>query len=79
MVREREKSGLSVQVYCRQVGITAKTYYNRLHRLREAAVEQARSEAVQPELVPYTPPADYAVGHTPENQLAYAAFGEQCM
>ena len=25
MVREREESGLSVQAYCRQVGIAAKT------------------------------------------------------
>ena len=62
MVREREESGLSVQAYCRQVGIAAKTYYYRLRRLREAAVEQVRSEATQPELVQFTPPAEYAVG-----------------
>ena len=29
---------------------------------REAAVEQVRSEATQPELVQFTPPAEYAVG-----------------
>ena len=51
MIREREERGLSVQAYCVQAGIAAKTYYYRLHRLREAAVEQARSEAAQPELV----------------------------
>ena len=51
MVREREESGLSVQAYCRQVGIAAKTYYYRLRKLREAAVEQARSKATQPEPV----------------------------
>ena len=51
MVREREESGLSVHAYCEQAGIVAKTYYYRLRRLREAAVEQARSEAAQPELV----------------------------
>ena len=62
MVREREESGLSVQAYCRQVGIAAKPYCYRLHRLRKAAVEQARSEAAQPELVQYTPPEEYAVG-----------------
>ena len=62
MVREREESGLSVQAYCEQAGISAKTYYYRLRRLREAAVEQARSEAAQPELVQFTPPAEYAVG-----------------
>ena len=62
MVREREESGLSVQAYCEQTGIATKTYYYRLRRLREAAVEQARSEAAQPELVRFTPPAEYAVG-----------------
>ena len=62
MVREREESGLSVKAYCEQTGIAAKTYYYRLRRLREAAVEQARSEAAQPELVQFTPPAEYAVG-----------------
>jgi transposase-like protein len=62
MVREREESGLSVQAYCEQTGIAAKTYYYRLRRLREAVGEQARSEAAQPELVRFTPPAEYAVG-----------------
>ena len=62
MVREREESGLSVKAYCKQVGIAAKTYYYRLSRLRETAVEQARSEAAQPELVQYTPPAEYVAG-----------------
>ena len=62
MVRERVESGLSVQAYCEQVGIAAKTYYYRLRRLREVAVKQARSEAAQPELVQFTPPAEYAVG-----------------
>ena len=57
MVRERVERGLSVQAYCEQAGIAAKTYYYRLRRLREAAVEQARSEAAQPELVHFTPPA----------------------
>ena len=64
MVREREESGLSVKAYCEQSGIAAKTYYYRLRKLREAAVEQARSNATQPELVQYTPPAEYAVGQT---------------
>ena len=62
MVREREESGLSVQAYCRQTGIAAKTYYYRLRKLREAAAERARFEATQPELVQFTPPAEYAVG-----------------
>ena len=51
-----------VTTAARQVGIAAKTYYYRLRRLREAAVEQVRSEATQPELVQFTPPAEYAVG-----------------
>ena len=62
MVRERVESGLRVQAYCEQVGIAAKTYYYRLRRLREAVGEQTRSEAAQPELVRFTPPAEYAVG-----------------
>jgi len=62
MVREREESGLSVKAYCKQIGIAVKTYYYRLRRLREAVGEQARSEAAQPELVQFTPPAEYAVG-----------------
>ena len=62
MVSEREESGLSVKAYCKQTGIAAKTYYYRLRKLREAAVEQARFEATQPELVQFTPPAEYAVG-----------------
>ena len=62
MVQEREDSGLSVKAFCKQVGIATKTYYYRLRRLREAAVEQARSEAAQPELVRFTPPTEYAVG-----------------
>jgi len=33
-----------------------------LRRLREAAVEQARSKATQPELVQYMPSAEYVVG-----------------
>ena len=62
MVQEREDSGLNVKAFCKQVGIATKTYYYRLRRLREAAVEQVRSEATQPELVRFTPPAEYAVG-----------------
>ena len=62
IVREREESGLSVKAYCEQTGIAARTYYYRLRRLREAAVKQDRFEATQPELVQFTPPAEYAVG-----------------
>ena len=62
MVQEREDSGLSVKAFCKQAGIATKTYYYRLRRLRESAVEQARFEATQPELVQFTPSAEYAVG-----------------
>ena len=67
MVSEREESGLSVKAYCKQTGIAAKTYYYRLCRLREAAVEQARFEATQPELVQYTPPTGYVLDPTPQS------------
>lgn len=60
MVQEREESGLSVKAYCKQAGIATKTYYYRLRRLREAAIKQTQSGAIQPsfqpELVQYTPP-----------------------
>ena len=67
MVQEREDSGLSVKAFCKQAGIATKTYYYRLRRLREATIRQAQSGAVQatmpqPELVQFTPPAEYAVG-----------------
>lgn len=41
MIREREENGLRVKAFCKQAGIAAKTYYYRLRRLRESAVEQA--------------------------------------
>lgn len=77
MVREREESGLSVKAYCKQTGIAAKTYYYRLRRLREAAVEQVRSEATQPELVQFTPPAEYAVGQA-QSILPLGAIARPC-
>ena len=59
MVQEREDSGLSVKAFCKQAGIAAKTYYYRLRRLREAAIKQTQSRAIQPtshpELVQYAP------------------------
>ena len=69
MVREREDSGLSVKAYCQQAGIATKTYYYRLHRLREAAIKQTQLGAVQPttsqpELVQYTPPTGYVTDPT---------------
>ena len=64
MVREREESGLSVKAYCKQAGIATKTYYYRLHRLREAAVKHAQTAIAQPEsqpeLVPYTLPTEFS-------------------
>ena len=49
MVQEREDSGLSIRAYCEQKGIGVKTYYYRLKKLREAAVELTQSEIVQVE------------------------------
>ena len=67
MVQEREDSGLSVKAFCKQAGIATKTYYYRLRRLREAAINQTQFGTVQPamsqpELVQYTP----SVGYVPE-------------
>ena len=55
MVQEREDSGLSIRAYCEQKGIGVKTYYYRLKKLREAAVELTQPEIVQveaPEILP---------------------------
>ena len=49
MVQERENSGLSIRAYCEQKGIGVKTYYYRLKKLREAAIELAQPEIVQVE------------------------------
>ena len=49
MVQEREDSGLSIRAYCEQKGIGVKTYYYRLKKLREAAVELTQPEIVQVE------------------------------
>ena len=49
MVQEREDSGLSIRAYCEQKGIGVKTYYYRLKKLREVAVELAQPEIVQVE------------------------------
>ena len=47
MVQERIDSGLSTREYCEQKGIGLKTYYYRLKKLREAAVELATPEIVK--------------------------------
>ena len=46
MVQERQSSGLSNREFCRQNGISEKTYYYRLRQLRESVIsnsEQART------------------------------------
>ncbi len=46
IIRERQESGLTVKDYCAQHGISEKTYYYRLRKLRLAA-----AEAMEPQLV----------------------------
>ena len=38
MVQERQSSGLSNREFCRQNGISEKTYYYRLRQLRESVI-----------------------------------------
>ena len=47
MVREREDSGLSIREFCAGKSISPKTYYYRLRKLREAAIETSAPEIVQ--------------------------------
>ena len=77
MVREREDSGLSVKAFCKQAGISPKTYYYRLRRLREAAIKQTQLGTVQPttsqpELVQYDPSRQHhylgSMGRTVQGQ-----------
>ena len=72
MVQEREDSGLSVKAFCKQAGIATKTYYYRLRRLREAAINQTQFGTVQPamsqpELVQYALPTGFAAEPTAQN------------
>lgn len=72
MVQEREDSGLSVKAFCKQAGIATKTYYYRLRRLREAAIQKTQMGTLQPttsqpELVQYTPPTGYICDPTSQS------------
>ena len=72
MVQEREDSGLSVKAFCKQAGIATKTYYYRLRRLREAAINQTQFGTVQPamsqpELAQYTLPTGYVAEPTTQS------------
>lgn len=46
MIRACRESGMSIKEFCRQNGISEKTYYYRLHKLRQTV-----SSAAQPKLV----------------------------
>ena len=52
IIRECQSSGLSNKEYCRQHGITEKTYYYWLRKLRSEAAEGI------PQIVEVEPPAD---------------------
>ena len=52
MVREREESGLSIREFCAGKAISPKTYYYRLRKLREAAIEPSRSIPAELSLEP---------------------------
>ena len=47
MVREREDNGLSIRAFCTEKGFRTKTYYYRLRKLREAALEASMQEIMQ--------------------------------
>ena len=56
MVREREESGLSIREFCAGKAISPKTYYYRLRKLREAAIEDSTPEIVQVDIPePFNP------------------------
>ena len=56
MVREREESGLSIREFCAGKSISPKTYYYRLRKLCEAAIETSTPEIVQVDIPePFNP------------------------
>ena len=47
IIQDCQKSGLSNKAYCQEQGISEKTYYYWLRKLRTAAVEQAAPEIME--------------------------------
>ena len=47
IIQDCQKSGLSNKAYCQQQGISEKTYYYWLRKLRTAAVEQAAPQIME--------------------------------
>ena len=45
LIEEQRSSGLSVQEWCRQNGIAAKTFYYHLRKVREDFLKSGRSES----------------------------------
>lgn len=62
-IQERKQSGLNVQDWCKQNGISPKTYYYRLRRVREECVEPA------PAIVPVSVPKQNGGIHIAKNDL----------
>ena len=46
-IEEQKTSGLSVQEWCRQNGIAAKTYYYHLRKVKEEMLKSGKSESDQ--------------------------------
>ena len=47
IIRKCQESGLSNKAYCKQQGISEKTYYYWLRKVRTAAVEQAAPQIME--------------------------------
>ncbi len=47
IIEDRQKSGLSNKMYCQQQGISEKTYYYWLRKVRTAVVEQAAPQIME--------------------------------
>ena len=43
-IQERMQSGMTVREYCERIGLSLKTYYYRLRRVREEFLEDAESQ-----------------------------------
>ena len=64
-IHERQQQGMSVKQWCEEHGITTKTYYYRLKRVRQACLEECEPEIVSlASVIPsVTSAADIRIGN----------------
>lgn len=54
IIKEQQQSGQTVKAWCSEKGISTKTYYYRLRKVREAICQNVRENAPEIEEIPLT-------------------------